>query len=71
MRIDEQILQLTNLEKLSCKDGNLITYPPYAVCQQGLSAIQNYFTDLIAYGAADLTKLPDAITGKQCLYKSY
>ena len=66
MRIDEQILKLTNLQHFSCNDCKLLKYPPYAVCKQGLSAIQKYFTELINAQENELTDLPDVITGKQC-----
>ena len=67
VRIDEQILKLTNLQHLLCDDCKLLEYPPYAVCEQGLSAVQKYFTDLITAKGIELTELPDVITGKQCL----
>ena len=66
VRIDEQILKLTNLQHLSCRDCELLEHPPYAVCEQGLSAIQKYFTELINAQENELTDLPDVITGKQC-----
>ena len=66
VRIDEQILKLTNLQHLSCYGCELLEYPPYAVCKQGLSAVQKYFTDLITAKGIELTELPDVIAGKQC-----
>ena len=66
VRIDEQILKLTNLQQLLCYGCELLEYPPYGVCNQGLSAVQKYFTDLITAKEIQLNELPDVITGKQC-----
>ena len=64
VRIDEQILKLTNLQLLSCYGCELLEYPPYAVCEQGLSAIQKYFTDLSTAEGKEVTEVPIVIVGQ-------
>ena len=47
-RLDDKILQLTNLAKLYCYGCESLVHPPYAVWYQGISAVRKYFTDLQA-----------------------
>ena len=64
VKIEEQILILTNLKQLECDGCSSLEYPPYTVCKQGLSAIQKYFTDLITAKGKELTKVPIVIVGQ-------
>ena len=47
-RLDDKILQLTNLTKLNCSYCDSLVHPPSAVCYQGISAVRKYFADLQA-----------------------
>ena len=74
MTIDERILQLENLQELLCGEET-IKYPPYAICQQGLSAVRKFFTDLIAAKGLEFTSVPivfvgNSMAGKTSLFRS-
>ena len=45
-KLDDKILQLTNLTTIDCDDCPSLVHPPYSVCNQGISAVRKYFTDL-------------------------
>ena len=47
-RLDDKILQLSNLTKLDCSYGHSLEDPPSVVWEQGISAVKKYFTDLQA-----------------------
>ena len=47
-KLDDKILQLSNLTKLNCSYCDSLVYPLYAVCKHGISAVRKYFTDLQA-----------------------
>ncbi|XP_067941160.1 uncharacterized protein [Watersipora subatra] len=62
-KIDEKILNLKHLTSLNC-DGcfNLVS-PPYAVCQQSLTAIKTFFEDLASETPVELTIVPVSVVG--------
>ena len=64
LRIEMEILRLSNLEFLSCDDCASLEYPPYAVCKQGLNAIKKYFNDLISGEGVEVTEVPVSILGE-------
>ena len=47
-RLDDKILQLTILTTIDCDVCPSLVHPPSAVCNQGISAVRKYFTDLQA-----------------------
>ena len=47
-KLDDKILQLSNLTKLDCSYGHALEDPPSVVWEQGISAVKKYFTDLLA-----------------------
>ena len=74
-RIDKSILQLKSLEELDCKDSNLLTFPPYAVCEQGLAATRKYISDYSSEKGVNLIQVPvsfvgEALAGKTSVIKS-
>ena len=65
VRIDDQLLQLTELGALHCRGCHSLKYPPYAVCEQGVEAVRKYFTDLRSTRGVELTSVPVAIVGQK------
>ena len=63
IRIEKEILHLTNLETLDCRYCTSLEQPPYAVCEQGLHAIVKYFTDLAAAEGVEVTAVPVSFLG--------
>ena len=43
IRIDQQLLQLTHLERLDCIGCESLQHPPYGVCWKGLAEVKEYF----------------------------
>ena len=64
VKLDEEILQLKHLEQLGCEDCYKLTFPPYAVCQQGLPAVRKYILDYISEQGVALTQVPVSFVGK-------
>ena len=62
-RIEEDILQLKNLVVLDCRFCDSLVFPPYAVCKEGLTAVQKYITDLAIAKGVKPTLVPVAIVG--------
>ena len=62
-RIEEDILNLTNLCHLNCTECSSLEYPPYAVCQEGISAIRKYFTDLKEATGSSVVQIPISVLG--------
>jgi len=44
--LSSEILNMKHLKNIKCYNSFALRSPPYAVCQQSLSAIKKYFTDL-------------------------
>ena len=63
MRIEKEILHLTNLKTLHCYNCTSLEYPPYAVCNQGIDAVRKYFTDLLAGEGVTVTEVPVSLLG--------
>ena len=64
-KLDDKILQLSNLTTLNCLGCDSLVHPPSAVCEQGISAVRKYFTDLQAEIGVELTIVPVAIIGQK------
>lgn len=63
--LHDEILQMEKLKVLHCWGNYSIKYPPYAVCEQGLSAVKAFITDLRADRGTEVTVVPVAIVGNQ------
>ena len=73
--IENKILLLTNLADMNCDDCFWIQHPPYAVCEQGISAVRKYFTDLKADEESRVPAVPvyilgNTMSGKTSLIRS-
>lgn len=74
-RIGAKIIELKSLEELSCSENSSLVYPPYAVCNQGLSAIKTYFESFSSLQETTKTEMPmrvvgNVFAGKTALVKS-
>ena len=63
LRIEKEVWYLTELETLECDRCASLEYPPYAVCKQGLSAIQHYLSDTMAAEGIEVTTVPVPVHG--------
>ena len=63
-RFDEEFLQLNNLQNLNCEGCSKLIFPPYAVWQQGLSAVKTYLLDYTSEKEIELTQVPVSFVGK-------
>ena len=61
--IDRKILLLTSLTNMDCKGCHSLQHPPYAVCQQGISAVKKYLTDLKEDEESRVPAIPVYILG--------
>ena len=64
-RFGDQLLQLTHLSKLNCSLSKQLVHPPFAVCEQGITAVKKYFEDLQLEGGIELTIVPIAVIGQK------
>ena len=63
-RLSEQILHLGELQELDCSGNSSLSFPPYAVCKQGTSAVKKYFSDFWGAQGVELTIVPVAVVGQ-------
>ncbi|XP_067945196.1 uncharacterized protein [Watersipora subatra] len=63
VKINRDISQLQQLEKLFCGGCESLQSPPFAVCEQGLSAMRQYFVDLAEGSGKKLLPVPVAVVG--------
>lgn len=61
--ITKDIIGMINLESLVCDACPALEFPPNAVCEQGLTAIKKYLTDLEKGSVVELTIVPVAVLG--------
>ena len=63
-RIESDVTQLDQLTSLNCTNNESLEYPPYAVCEEGLSAVNQYFQDIVSTEGVTLTEVPVAVLGQ-------
>ncbi|XP_067940445.1 leucine-rich repeat-containing protein 1-like [Watersipora subatra] len=62
-KIDEKILNLKHLTSFKCNGCFNLVSPPYAVCQQSLTAIKSFFEDFASGQQVELTIVPVSVVG--------
>ncbi|XP_067931059.1 malignant fibrous histiocytoma-amplified sequence 1 homolog [Watersipora subatra] len=74
--ISKQVIKLTNLDTLLCENCPKLVEPPYAVCQQGLFAVRQYFNslknkaDFVELAVVPVAIVGNSLAGKTSLVKS-
>ncbi|XP_067947165.1 malignant fibrous histiocytoma-amplified sequence 1 homolog [Watersipora subatra] len=62
-KIDEKVMALNKLQMLNCYGCSKLISPPYAVCQDGIHAIREYFKVLSQGREIEVCNAPVAIVG--------
>ncbi|XP_067946316.1 malignant fibrous histiocytoma-amplified sequence 1 homolog [Watersipora subatra] len=69
-KIDEKVMALNKLQTLDCDGCTKLISPPYAVCQDGIDAIQEYFNALSQGREIEVCNAPVAIVGNSLAGKT-
>ncbi|XP_067947161.1 malignant fibrous histiocytoma-amplified sequence 1 homolog [Watersipora subatra] len=69
-KIDEKVMALNKLQKLYCHGCAKLISPPYAVCQDGIHAIREYFKALSQGREIEVCNAPVAIVGNSLAGKT-